>query len=92
MKVRKAIQRYETGEYGICIQCKEPISQERLQAVPEQSYASTVQKVGKTNCQLTPRTPDIFELAVPCISHSGPACNFFADPEFFENYLRIALV
>lgn len=35
LKVRKAIQRYETGEYGICTQCKGPISEERLQAVPE---------------------------------------------------------
>lgn len=35
LKVRKAIQRYENGEYGICTQCKKPISQERLQAVPE---------------------------------------------------------
>lgn len=35
LKVRKAIQRYENGEYGVCTQCKKPISRERLQAVPE---------------------------------------------------------
>ena len=35
LKVRKAIQRYETGEYGICRQCKEPIPRERLQAMSE---------------------------------------------------------
>ncbi len=35
MKVRKAIQRYETGEYGRCIHCGEAIAEARLEALPE---------------------------------------------------------
>jgi len=38
LKVRKAIQRYQNGEYGICTQCKNPVSVERLQAMPETEF------------------------------------------------------
>ena len=38
LRVRKAIQRYQIGEYGICTQCKNPISAERLQAMPETEF------------------------------------------------------
>lgn len=38
LRVRKAIQRYQNGEYGICTQCKNPISAERLQAMPETEF------------------------------------------------------
>ncbi len=32
--VDAALQRIETGEYGICVDCGEPIEQKRLEAVP----------------------------------------------------------
>ena len=32
--LNEALERIERGEYGICIECGEPISRERLEAVP----------------------------------------------------------
>jgi DnaK suppressor protein len=36
--VRAALQRIETGEYGICIDCGRPIEEKRLEAVPWTPY------------------------------------------------------
>jgi len=35
---RAALQRIDTGEYGICIDCGRPIGQKRLEAVPWTPY------------------------------------------------------
>lgn len=34
MEIKKALSRIETGDYGICQKCGEPISEARLGAVP----------------------------------------------------------
>jgi DnaK suppressor protein len=36
--VRAALQRIETGEYGICVDCGRPIEEKRLEAVPWTPY------------------------------------------------------
>jgi DnaK suppressor protein len=38
LQVRAALQRIETGEYGICVDCGRPIEEARLRAVPWTPY------------------------------------------------------
>ena len=37
-QVRAALQRIDTGEYGICVDCERPIGEKRLEAVPWTPY------------------------------------------------------
>lgn len=37
-QIRSALQRIEDGDFGVCLECEEPISPKRLAAVPWASY------------------------------------------------------
>ena len=43
-EVSDALHRIDTGQYGICLECEEPISQKRLDAVPWARYCVTCQE------------------------------------------------
>ena len=43
-QVAGALDRITTGDYGICLECEEPISQKRLDAVPWAKYCVTCQE------------------------------------------------
>jgi len=43
-EVSDALRRIEAGHYGICLECEEPISQKRLDAVPWARYCVTCQE------------------------------------------------
>jgi DnaK suppressor protein len=43
-EVSDALHRVETGQFGICLECEEPISQKRLDAVPWARYCVTCQE------------------------------------------------
>src|SRR5215468_6140063 len=43
-EVSDALHRIELGQYGICLECEEPISQKRLDAVPWARYCVTCQE------------------------------------------------
>ena len=36
--IRNALQRYEKGEYGLCLRCHQPINGARLNPIPEAEY------------------------------------------------------
>lgn len=42
--VSEALQRIETGEYGTCVECDEPISERRLNAIPWAKYCIRCQE------------------------------------------------
>ena len=44
-QVDAALQRIEDGEFGICLECEEPISPKRLTAVPWATYCLRCQEV-----------------------------------------------
>jgi DnaK suppressor protein len=44
MQVNGALQRIEDGEFGICLECEEPISPKRLAAVPWAAYCLRCQE------------------------------------------------
>ncbi len=35
MRLQAALDRLRVGEYGVCVECEEPINPRRLQALPE---------------------------------------------------------
>jgi DnaK suppressor protein len=43
-EINDALHRIETEHYGICLECEEPISQKRLDAVPWAKYCVTCQE------------------------------------------------
>jgi RNA polymerase-binding transcription factor len=43
-EINDALHRIETEQYGICLECDEPISQKRLDAVPWAKYCVTCQE------------------------------------------------
>lgn len=43
-EIADALHRIETDSYGICLECEEPISQKRLDAVPWARYCVTCQE------------------------------------------------
>ena len=43
-EVSDALRRIDSGQYGICLECEEPISQKRLEAVPWARYCVTCQE------------------------------------------------
>lgn len=48
--IEKALQRIQDGTYGICSHCEQPISPQRLQAVPWASYCIECQdNAGRTS-------------------------------------------
>jgi len=44
-QIAGALHRIETGHYGICMECEEPISPKRLQAVPWARYCVACQEM-----------------------------------------------
>lgn len=44
-QIAGALHRIETGHYGVCMECEEPISPKRLQAVPWARYCVTCQEM-----------------------------------------------
>ncbi len=53
--VRAALQRIDSGEYGICVDCDRPIGEKRLQAVPWTPYCIEDQeKHDREEAQATP--------------------------------------
>jgi DnaK suppressor protein len=44
MQVGAALQRIDAGEFGICLECEEPISAKRLAAVPWAAYCLRCQE------------------------------------------------
>ncbi|HLK65221.1 MAG TPA: TraR/DksA family transcriptional regulator [Bryobacteraceae bacterium] len=45
MQVGAALERIEDGEFGICLDCEEPISDKRLAAVPWAAYCLHCQEI-----------------------------------------------
>ena len=45
MQVNRALERIEDGEFGICLECEEPISPKRLAAVPWTAYCLHCQEI-----------------------------------------------
>jgi DnaK suppressor protein len=43
-EISGALHRMETGQYGICLECEEPISAKRLDALPWARYCVTCQE------------------------------------------------
>jgi DnaK suppressor protein len=43
-EINDAIRRIETGHYGVCLECEEPISPKRLDAVPWAKYCVVCQE------------------------------------------------
>lgn len=43
-EINDALHRIDTEQYGICLECEEPISQKRLDAVPWAKYCVTCQE------------------------------------------------
>ena len=43
-EIADALHRIDTGMYGVCLECEEPISQKRLDAVPWARYCVTCQE------------------------------------------------
>jgi DnaK suppressor protein len=43
-EINDALHRIDTDQYGICLECEEPISQKRLDAVPWAKYCVTCQE------------------------------------------------
>jgi len=43
-EINDALHRMDTEQYGICLECEEPISQKRLDAVPWAKYCVTCQE------------------------------------------------
>jgi DnaK suppressor protein len=41
--VEEALDRMETGDYGVCLACEEPIAEKRLRALPWARYCVTCQ-------------------------------------------------
>ena len=48
-EIEDAVERIETGEYGTCLECEEPISMKRLEAVTWATYCVTCQEELSTN-------------------------------------------
>ena len=42
--VEEALDRLDTGDYGICLACEEPIAEKRLRALPWARYCVTCQE------------------------------------------------
>ena len=42
--VEEALDRLDTGDYGICVECDEPIAEKRLRALPWARYCVTCQE------------------------------------------------
>ena len=45
MQITRALKRIEDGEFGICLDCEEPISDKRLAAVPWAAYCLRCQEM-----------------------------------------------
>ncbi len=43
-EISDALHRIETGQYGVCLECEEPISSKRLDALPWARYCVTCQE------------------------------------------------
>lgn len=53
--VNEAIERLETGEYGICQACEEPVSEKRLRALPWAKYCVPCQeRIALRETEMTP--------------------------------------
>ncbi len=48
-EIEDAVERIEVGEYGTCLECEEPISMKRLEAVTWATYCVTCQEELSTN-------------------------------------------
>jgi DnaK suppressor protein len=60
--VEEALDRMESGDYGVCLSCEEPIPAKRLQALPWARYCVTCQDIVGTEMDqewaaVTPRVP-----------------------------------
>ncbi len=49
MQVNSALKRIDHGEFGICLECEEPISDKRLTAVPWAAYCLHCQELHDTH-------------------------------------------
>jgi DnaK suppressor protein len=56
-QVNVAIERVQSGDYGICASCEEPISDKRLKAIPWAKYCVTCQDRVQTNGLVDEDTP-----------------------------------
>jgi len=45
MQIREALKRIDDGEFGICLECEEPITPKRLAAVPWAAYCLHCQEL-----------------------------------------------
>jgi DnaK suppressor protein len=60
--VEEALDRMESGDYGVCLSCEEPIPAKRLQALPWARYCVTCQDIAGTELDqvwaaIMPRVP-----------------------------------
>jgi DnaK suppressor protein len=60
MQINRALERIEEGEFGICLECEEPISPKRLAAVPWAAYC--------LHCQQTHDAQEAMETAEPILA------------------------
>jgi DnaK suppressor protein len=60
-EISDALERIEHGSYGICMDCEEPISVKRLDAVPWARYCVTCQENIATRAALGERVDDYQE-------------------------------
>jgi DnaK suppressor protein len=44
-QIDTALQRLDTGTYGICVRCGQPIAEERLEALPYATYCIACQSI-----------------------------------------------
>ena len=56
-QVNVALERIQSGDYGICASCEEPISDKRLKAIPWAKYCVTCQDRVQTNGLVDEDTP-----------------------------------
>jgi len=60
-EISDALQRIEQGTYGVCLECEEPISVKRLEAVPWARYCVTCQEQIATRAALGQAVDDYQE-------------------------------
>lgn len=59
-EIEEALNRMEDGEYGVCMECDEPISIKRLQAVPWARYCVRCQEELSGNSSSRQTAPGLF--------------------------------
>jgi len=59
MQVDAALKRMDHGEFGICLECEEPISAKRLAVVPWAAYCLQCQELHDTRESMDAREPQL---------------------------------